>query len=281
MLKRLLCYSQYLLPKHCLSSLVGKLANSRQPWIKNRFIDFFCRLYSINFSEAVIKNPHEFLTFNDFFTRALEPGARRVIVNPNNLLSPADGALAQFGSINGQQLVQAKKMYFNLKTLLASEANAEMFENGSFATIYLAPHNYHRVHMPMKGKLREATFVPGKLFSVNRMTSTLIPNLYARNERLVTIFDTEIGPIAVIMIGALIVGSIQTVWMQEPYRGQHIKNITPSQPIELQQGDELGRFLLGSSVIVLLPKGEFQWNNGLTPACDLQLGQILASLGLH
>ncbi len=281
MLKRLLCYSQYLLPKHCLSQLAGKLANSRRTWIKNRFIDLFCRHYSINFSEAVIKNPHEFATFNDFFTRALEPGARPIKVDSDKVLSPADGAIAQFGTINGQQLVQAKGMYFNLKTLLASETNAALFEGGYFATVYLAPHNYHRVHMPMTGQLREATFIPGKLFSVNRMTSMLIPNLYARNERLVTIFDTEIGPIAVIMIGALIVGSIQTVWMQQPFRGNQIENITPKQAIELKQGDELGRFLLGSSVIVLLPKRELAWNSGLKPSDDLKLGQILASLGLH
>lgn len=281
MLKRLLCYSQYLLPKHCLSVIVGKLANSRQAWIKNRFIDFFCRLYSINFSEAVIENPHEFVTFNDFFTRALKPGARPFTVDGDKILSPADGSMAQFGSISDQQLIQAKNMYFNLKTLLASDANAELFDGGYFATIYLAPHNYHRVHMPITGKLREATFIPGKLFSVNRMTSTLIPNLYARNERLVTIFDTEIGPVAVIMIGALIVGSIQTIWMEQPFRSNQIENITPAQKIELQQGDELGRFLLGSSVIVLLPKHPLQWTNGLAPANDLRLGQILASLGLH
>lgn len=281
MLKRLLCYSQYLLPKHCLSVLVGKLANSRQTWIKNRFIDFFCRLYSINFSEAVIENPHEFVNFNDFFTRELKPGARTIVVDRDKVLSPADGSLAQFGTINGQQLVQAKNMYFNLKTLLASESNAQLFDGGYFATIYLAPHNYHRVHMPMTGKLREATFIPGKLFSVNRMTSTLIPNLYARNERLVSIFDTEIGPIAVIMIGALIVGSIQTVWMQQPFRSHQIENITPSQDIELKQGDELGRFLLGSSVIVLLPKRSLAWSANLEAGNDLRLGQILASLGLH
>lgn len=281
MLKKFFCYSQYLLPKHWLSILIGKLANSRRVWIKNLFIDFFCRLYPINFSEAYIENPHDFVSFNDFFTRALKANARQITLDNNNILSPADGTLAQFGHIHDQQLLQAKNMYYSLETLLASKDQAALFENGHYATIYLAPHNYHRVHMPVTGTLRESIFIPGKLFSVNRMTSSLIPNLYARNERMVLLFDTEIGVVAVILVGALIVGSMQTIWMQQPIRSHQIERFTPKTPIHIQQGDEVGRFLLGSTVIVLLPPQPIQWSQEIRPDGEIWLGQFLASLDLH
>src|SRR3990167_10572291 len=241
MLKQILCYCQYILPQHLLSTLVGKLANSRKPWIKNYFIDYFCRKYAVDLSEASIENAHDYPTFNSFFTRPLKPGARPIDETMNGIVSPADGCVAQLGKINGQQLLQAKNMYFNLSTLFGGRAEAGEFANGNFATIYLAPHNYHRVHMPVTGTLRKSIYIPGNLFSVNRMTSELIPNLYARNERLVMIFDTTSGPAAVILVGALICGSMQTVWMKEPLRSARIEVITPTSELHLTKGAELGR----------------------------------------
>lgn len=277
MLKQLFCYCQYLLPQHLLSVIMGKLANSRVSWVKNTLIDFFCYKYPINLEEAVIQNPHDYPTFNDFFTRSLKPDARPVASEAHCLVSPADGTIAQTGKIEGQQLLQAKGMYFNLSTLLGGQSEtAALFENGSFATVYLAPHNYHQVHMPFTGTLRQSIYIPGRLFSVNRMTSELIPNLYARNERLVLIFDTEAGPMAVIMVGAMIVGSMQTVWMTEPVRGSRIE-VTQPVPQTLEKGAELGRFLMGSTVILLLPQ---QANWLKSTGSEILTGQPLASLSI-
>jgi phosphatidylserine decarboxylase len=279
MLKQLLCYFQYILPKHLISVLMGKLANTSTPWLKNTFIDYFSRAYGITLDEAVVQNPHDFQTFNAFFTRALKPDARPIDATPNTLVSPADGKIAQLGRIQQQQLIQAKGMYFNLSTLLGGQdETAALFADGHFATIYLAPNNYHRVHMPASGTLIQSIYIPGNLFSVNRMTSQLIPNLYARNERLVLIFATEKGPMAVILVGALIVGSMQTVWMDKPIRSNKIELMKPSQPIKLEKGAELGRFLLGSTVIVLLPAGSITWAETAKPDATVLTGQSLASL---
>lgn len=279
MLKQLLCYFQYILPQHLLSVLMGKLANARTPWLKNTFIDFFSRAYGITLDEAVIQQPHEFQTFNAFFTRALKPDARPIDATPNTLVSPADGKIAQLGRIQQQQLLQAKGMYFSLSSLLGGQdETAALFTDGHFATIYLAPNNYHRVHMPASGTLVQSIYIPGNLFSVNRMTSQLIPNLYARNERLVLIFSTETGPMAVILVGALIVGSMQTVWMDKPIRSNKIELLEPAQRIKLEKGAELGRFLLGSTVIVLLPAGSITWADVVTSDTAVVTGQILANL---
>jgi len=279
MLKQLLCYFQYILPQHLISVLMGKLANATTPWLKNSFIDYFSRAYKIDLSEAVIQNPHEFQTFNAFFTRALKPGMRPVDAAASTIVSPADGKIAQLGQIEQQQLLQAKGMYFNLSTLLGGQSEtAALFENGHFATIYLAPHNYHRVHMPASGTLLQSIYIPGKLFSVNRMTSQLIPNLYARNERLVLIFETAAGPMAVILVGALIVGSMQPVWMDSPIRSKKIEISQPAEAIILKKGAELGRFLLGSTVIVLLPAGGLHWSEMAAADAPILTGQSLAIL---
>jgi phosphatidylserine decarboxylase len=282
MFKTLICYSQYILPQHGISWLMGKLANAKTNWFKNWFINAFSKHYQISLDEALIQDPHQFANFNDFFTRELKPGLRPVASGSKIIVSPADGMLAACGSIKEQQLIQAKNMYFDLQSLLGGdERSAALFYNGHYATIYLAPHNYHRVHMPFSGTLCKAIYIPGRLFSVNRMTSQLIPNLYARNERLVLIFETELGPAAVILVGALIVGSMQTVWMNKPYRGQTIKDVTPDEPIHLEKGAEVGRFLLGSTVLVLLPPGQLAWSTNPDTGVELRCGNNLATLTFH
>jgi len=258
--------------------LAGKFANTKRAWIKNKLIDLFCRHYRVDLTEAAIQNPHDYETFNLFFTRALKPGARPIVTDANTIASPADGVLAALGTIHQQQLIQAKNRHFDATTLLGGQADlGALFQNGHYATIYLAPHNYHRVHMPVTGKLRQSVFIPGKLFSVNHMTSQLIPSLYARNERLALIFDTDIGPVAVILVGALIVGSMQTIWMTQPKRSQQLEIDTPTTDICLEKGAELGRFLLGSTVILLLPSRPISWSKAASPDASIQTGQLLCT----
>jgi phosphatidylserine decarboxylase len=279
MLKRLLCYSQYILPQHLISVLMGRLANSKNTRLKNWCIDTFSRKYAIDLNEALIQDPHAYPDFNAFFTRALKAGLRPVSSDFSDIASPADGTIAEFGRIHNQTLLQAKGMYFDLLTLLGNQADAaKLFDDGHFATIYLAPNNYHRVHMPMTGTLLQSIYIPGRLFSVNRMTSRLIPNLYARNERLVLIFNTKSGPMAVILVGALIVGSMQTVWMDEPIRSHQIEVSSPSTSIILEKGAEVGRFLLGSTAIVLLPGQEITWNVSTISNNYIQTGQTLGTI---
>lgn len=272
---------QYIVPHHLISEAMGKLANSKNIWLKNKIIDWFCSHYTIDMSEAAQSDPHAYATFNDFFTRALKPSCRPIDPDPATIASPADGAIAQLGRINGQQLLQAKNMYFNLNTLLGGQQQlADEFANGSFATIYLAPHNYHRVHMPVTGKLRQQIFIPGRLFSVNKITSEIIPNLYARNERLVLVFDTDTGPMTVILVGAMIVGSIQTVWMDTPIRHPEIEVTTPMNVITLEKGAELGKFLMGSTAIVLFNDDRLATNNQLRANDSIKVGQTLTRLSL-
>lgn len=277
MLKQFLCYSQYILPQHGISKIMGNIANTRNVWLKNKLIDLFCQHYQVDLRDAAVQDPHAYETFNDFFTRALKPDVRPIVTGDYTVASPADGTLATLGTIQQQQLIQAKNMYFDATTLLGGQAElGALFQNGHYATIYLAPHNYHRVHMPLAGKLRQSVYIPGKLYSVNRMTSQLIPNLYARNERLALIFDTAIGPIAVILVGALIVGSMQTVWMTEPKRSHQMEIDTPN--VSLGKGAEVGRFLLGSTVILLLPQSPLQWAETATAESSIQIGQLLGTL---
>lgn len=281
MVKRILCYCQFILPQHAISTFFGWLANTRNTFLKNLFIKIFCHLYPINLNEAVITDLRDYSSFNDFFTRHLKPGSRTIDHTENSLVSPADGMLAQFGHIEQSRLIQAKNMYFSLDSLFANQRDvADMFINGHFATIYLAPHNYHRVHMPLTGRLIKSIYVPGRLFSVNRMTSQLIPNLYARNERLVCLFETAFGTVAVILVGALIVGSIQTIWMKEPIRSHQIEIETPTKDIRLEKGDELGHFQVGSTVIILMQNKQLQWITGADNKDELRMGQILANISL-
>lgn len=279
---RLLVMPQYLLPHHLLSRAVGVLADSRWPLVKNTFINTFTSLYPINMSEAVEENPLAYPSFNDFFTRALKPGARAI--TQEGVASPADGAVSQLGTIQEDLIFQAKGHHYTLTQLLGGDAaRAAPFRHGEFATIYLSPRDYHRVHMPFGGRLREMVYVPGKLFSVNQRTAEHVPALFARNERVVALFDTDIGPMAVVMVGAMIVASIETVWaglVTPPKRQMHITHYGASaqRETELARGDEMGRFKLGSTAIILFPEGKVRWSEDLAPGNLVRMGEQIASL---
>src|SRR5690606_24991155 len=203
---------QYLVPQHLLSRLVGKIAASELPWIKNPFIDWFSRRYQVDMSEAADPEPRNYPSFNAFFTRALKAGARPLDSDPDSIVSPADGAISQLGAIEAGRIFQAKGQTYTTAELLGDTDMAALFDGGVFATVYLSPRDYHRVHMPVSGRLLRTLYVPGDLFSVNQTTAENVPRLFARNERLVCLFDTECGPMAVVLVGAMIVAGIDTVW---------------------------------------------------------------------
>ncbi|WP_421711921.1 archaetidylserine decarboxylase [Alcanivorax sp.] len=269
---------QYLIPQHGLSRLVGMLARSEVPWIKTTFISLFMKRFGIDLSEAQIEDPDRFETFNAFFTRALKPEARPLEASDAaDIACPADGAVSQLGAIRANQVFQAKGHDYSLYDLLGGDsALASEFTNGQFATIYLSPRDYHRVHMPVTGTLRETRYVPGDLFSVNEATANGVPNLFARNERLVCIFDTEHGPAAVILVGAMIVAGIETVFSGQvtPLPKQVVTtDYQRTTPITLEKGDELGRFLLGSTVVLLFPEGKARFES------DLKAGSLVRVKG--
>ncbi|RDI42412.1 archaetidylserine decarboxylase [Aquicella lusitana] len=279
MFNQLFAYSQYLLPQHLLSALAGRLAESRSPRLKNSLIRFFIHRYKVDLSEAISENLDDYPTFNSFFIRQLKPGIRPLALAPEAVISPVDGRVAALGKINQNQLLQAKKHYYNLETLLGNDKElATLFSDGDFATLYLAPQNYHRVHMPLSGTLTKSIYVPGKLFSVNRITSELIPNLYSRNERLISLFDTEAGKMAMILVGAMIVGSIQTVWMTQPIRSHQMITETFTNGLTLQKSAELGYFKMGSTVILLFEKNKVTWSPSFKTNSAIHFGQFLGKI---
>lgn len=244
---------QYPLPHHALSRLTGKFAQCDNPWVKDTLVKAFIKRFNVDMSQALEPDPTAYATFNDFFTRALKADARPL---GEGILSPADGTLSQYGRLQAGQLVQAKGHTYSAQTLLGGDtALAEEFLGGSFATVYLSPKDYHRVHMPVTGTLREMIYVPGRLFSVNQATANYVPGLFARNERLVCIFDTEHGPMAMVLVGAMIVAAIETVWSGQvtPLSG-HPQRMQFGQPIRLEKGAEMGRFKLGSTVVMCFAK---------------------------
>lgn len=270
---------QHLLPQHLLSRAVGYLAESRCHWVKRPFIKTFAKQYKVNMSEAVIEDLEQFENFNAFFTRELKPGMRPL--DEAEVVSPADGAISQIGPIDYGRILQAKGRGYGLSTLLGGQADlAEQFINGRFATIYLSPSDYHRVHMPVTGTLRESLYVPGDLYSVNQTTAEGVDNLFARNERLIAIFDTELGPMAMILVGAMIVAGIETVWggqVAPPQnKGWRVDHQTPAEPVMLQQGEEMGRFKLGSTVVLLFGKDAIEWSESLKAEDPVRLGQALS-----
>lgn len=272
---------QYLAPQHMLTWLAGQIGSCRWPWFKNKLIHFFINRYHVDMSAALSSDIADYPDFNSFFIRQLKPGLRPIEQKADTIICPADGCISQIGAINNDQLLQAKGFYFSLSDLLGgSEQLASEFLNGCFATIYLSPKDYHRVHMPMKGKLRETIYIPGKLFSVNKQTAEQVPNLFARNERLVCIFDTEVGAMAVILVGAMIVGSINTAWDNPTSCTIQHKTYptTGSDIIELAQGAELGYFKLGSTAILLFPQGKISWEPTLAEQTNTQVGQRLAKI---
>jgi phosphatidylserine decarboxylase len=276
---RLFVWLQHALPQHALSRLVLRATRVRAPRFKNWLIRGFLRLYSIDMSEAAQPDPFRYGSFNEFFTRALRPDVRTIAVAPHEIACPVDGAISEAGKIDGACLLQAKGRHYSLEELLASRGWAKHFEGGSFATIYLAPFNYHRVHMPLEGRLRETVYVPGRLFSVNAATASLVPRLFARNERVLTWFDTSFGEFALILVGALNVGSIATVWAGDitPARRRAVTALPP-QDVSLDKGEELGRFNMGSTVILLFQKDRARWRDDLRAGATVRLGQSLGTL---
>ncbi|RDE19641.1 phosphatidylserine decarboxylase [Motiliproteus coralliicola] len=280
---RLFALLQYLIPQHLLSRLVGRLADSRIGWIKNSFIRLFHRIYGLNMAEALEPEPTAYPSFNAFFTRALKPGARPIDPDPTRLVCPADGAVSQLGPIDYGRIFQAKGHSYSLTTLIGGDVElAKEFQNGQFATIYLSPKDYHRVHMPVDGRLRQMIYVPGDLFSVNNATVSEVPNLFARNERLVAIFDTAQGPMAMILVGAMIVAGIETVWAgQVAPKPRSVERVdytgnTSADPIVLAKGDEMGRFKLGSTVILLFGEDQIEWLQQYGSGTATRLGEPLA-----
>lgn len=271
---------QYCLPQHTLSRALGYLANCDNERIKNTFIDGFIKRYQVDLRDALIEDPHAFATFNEFFTRALKPGARPIEAAANQFISPADGQLSEFGTIQADSLLQAKGQHYSLTTLLGGNAAlAQHFIDGHFFTVYLAPCDYHRVHMPFDGQLLKMIHVPGQLFSVNTKTAAHIPNLFARNERVICLFETPLGKMAVILVGAMIVASIATVWHgQVTPKQREIQSWDyPSSSVSLAKGAELGRFYLGSTAIVLTPAQTLTLAPDLTVGQPLRMGQALAT----
>ena len=271
----------YVLPHRLLSSLARRLAYSTSPGVKQWLIDTVVRKFNVNLAEAAEPDPRAYPSFNAFFTRALKPGARVPDADPSALVMPADGHISQCGAIVDGRIFQAKGQSFTAEELLGDEAAAEPFRNGLYATVYLSPRDYHRVHMPWAGKLRETVHVPGRLFSVGTAAVAHVPRLFARNERLVCHFDTDFGPMASVMVGALLVSGVETVWSGEeiPRYGDAITvKDYRGEDIALDRFDEMARFNYGSTVIILLPPGVAELDPGLKAESPVRLGQVLARL---
>ena len=276
---RLFVWFQYLLPQHALSRLVLLATRVRTPWFKNWLVRGFLKLYPIDMTEAAQSDPLSFGSFNEFFTRALKPGVRTVAADLTAIACPVDGTISEAGEIAGERLLQAKGRSYSLTELLAAQPWAASFEGGSFATIYLAPFNYHRVHMPLRGDLKETVYVPGRLFSVNAVTASHVPRLFARNERVLTLFDTAFGQVALVMVGALNVGSIATVWAGDiTPAARRVMTRLPGRDLSLEKGAEMGRFNMGSTVILLFQQGRARWLGNVRSGAIVRLGQSLGSL---
>ena len=282
-MSRLFIFFQYLLPHHLLSRGVGILAQNHL--LRKFFIRTFIKRYKVDLSQAKIQDVEKFENFNAFFTRELQADARPLPTAQGAIVCPADGAVSQLGDIADGNLLQAKGKHYSCQSLLAGDAQmAALFQSGKFATIYLSPSDYHRVHMPMAGILKKTIYVPGKLFSVNQTTAESVPNLFARNERLVCLFTTAAGPMAVILVGAMIVAGIDTVWAGEicPMAGKRDIQITDYSnqipAVQLPLGGELGRFRLGSTAIVLFQHGAMKFESSLEATSNVAMGQLLGQV---
>ena len=272
---------QNIVPQHLLSRCTGFLAGLRHPeWLKNWLIRQFIQHFDVDMSEAVEPDYTRYACFNEFFTRPLRDGARPLAAA--DILCPADGAISQSGEIANGLLFQAKGRYFSAEDLLGGdEARAAQFQGGQFATIYLSPKDYHRVHMPVAGRLTGTCYIPGDLFSVNAVTADNVDRLFARNERLVCYFDTAQGPMAMILVGAMIVAGIETVWSGQvappPKRAVSVDYEDLPQAVELAKGDEMGRFMLGSTVILLFPEGAMSFDEPYLAGAATRMGEALGS----
>jgi len=272
---------QELLPQQQLTRLVGKIAASEKPWLKQLFIDRFIKAYGVNMEEALQSDPKAYRSFNEFFTRPLKPGVRPLATAADAVLCPADGVISAIGNIDDDSLIQAKRKRYSATALLGGDAaRAALFRDGTFATVYLSPKDYHRVHSPLLGTLREMIYVPGKLYSVNQTTADHIDNLFAINERVVCIFDTQHGPMAVVLVGAMIVAAVETVWAGRVAPG--FTAVTTQRyeqgEVIISKGGELGRFLLGSTAIMLFGAGMVEWQMDLSNGPGVQMGQQVGRL---
>lgn len=278
---RLAVLPQYLLPKKLLTQFMGKLASTEGGSMTTAAIKGFIQRYGVNMAEALNPDPASYKTFNEFFTRPLKPGARPLA--HADYICPVDGAISQFGVIQKDQIFQAKGHSYSTTALVGGDKNlAAEFEGGHFACLYLSPKDYHRIHMPCAGTLRQMIYVPGDLFSVNPTTARGVPGLFARNERVVCVFDTAHGPFVNVLVGATIVGSMATVWHGQvnPPRLPDVTtwNYKPGE-FAYKQGDEMGRFLLGSTVVMLWPNQAMKFNATWQPAGTIRMGEVMASLG--
>ena len=287
---RLAVLPQYLIPKLALTLFAGFVAGHERGWITTEIIRRFVARYGVNMGEALDSNIASYKSFNDFFTRALKPGARPLA--QADLICPVDGAISQFGRIEGEQIFQAKGHHYSTTALVGGdEVLAAQFNNGSFATLYLSPKDYHRIHMPAAGRLLRMMYVPGELFSVNPTTARGVPGLFARNERVVCVFEAMRGGVrqqfVLVLVGATIVGSMATVWhgvvnasrIHEVREWRYDESAEVPKVVELKQGAEMGRFLLGSTVVMLFPEPALQFNPAWAPDCGIRLGEAMATLG--
>jgi phosphatidylserine decarboxylase len=267
---------QHILPQHALSRLAGWLAENRSPWLRDTLIRRFVAAYDVDLSQAA-RGIGEFTSFNDFFTRELKPGARPLADAAAFILSPADGAISQLGAITGGRILQAKGRDYSVSEILGGDANAARFEGGRFITIYLSPRDYHRVHMPAAGRLKTSAYLPGDLFSVNQATAGGVERLFARNERLVCLFDGPDGRFASIKVGAMIVAGIDTVWPNRlrPHPRAVVREDFSSAVLDFAAGAEMGRFYLGSTVVLLFEPGRVEWLEHLAAGDRLRMGQAI------
>jgi phosphatidylserine decarboxylase len=279
-INRLKVLPQYVLPKQLLTTLAGRFASQTRGSTTTSVIRWFVKKYQVNMAEALNPDIGSYATFNDFFTRALKPDAR--FITDAELICPVDGAISQFGAIDFDQIFQAKGHRYSTTALVGGDATlAAQFKNGSFATLYLSPKDYHRIHMPCDGRLTRMIYVPGDLFSVNPTTARGVPGLFARNERLVCVFDTDNGPFVLVLVGATIVGSMATVWHGQinPPRSDDVREWRyDDELISLKQGEEMGRFMLGSTVVMLFPENHAKtlaFNPAWAAGGAVQLGQAM------
>ena len=276
---RLAVLPQYFLPKYLLTAFAGLVANDRGGARTTKLINWFVKKYNVNMAEAANPDTASYANFNEFFTRPLREGARPIA--DTAYVCPVDGAISEFGQINAGQIFQAKGHEFSATALVGGDATlAAKYHDGQFANIYLSPRDYHRIHMPCDGRLTRMIYVPGELFSVNPTTARGVPGLFARNERVVCVFDSPAGEFVLVLVGATIVGSMQTAWhgIVNPPRTNQVREWTyTDQTVELKKGEEMGRFLLGSTVVMLFQKESMQFNPSWKPAGAVRLGEVMGS----
>ena len=277
---KLFALIQYPLPHHFLSRIMLRLTRLRIVWLKNFVIKQLINRFDIDMSLAVEEDPLKYESVNHFFTRALKPEVRPLALGETNIISPVDGAISQMTAINNDTIIQAKGQSYTVEGLLGDKEMANKFKDGNFTTLYLSPRDYHRIHMPVDGSLKKVIHVPGRLFSVNPATVHNVPALFARNERVVCYFETPLGPMAFVMVGAIFVSSMETVWQGEVTPPTHhvIRSWDhTSNPINLKQGEEMGRFNMGSTVIMLFAKDAMQWLEEHKETDPVQLGQLIGT----